>query len=56
MKKISYEEEPAKWIALHNAALGNLSTAIIQLKRLGFCDGDIVGSLGVEMKRYGDTS
>ena len=53
MKKITYEEDPDKWSGLHNAALGNLTTAIYQLKRIGFSDEDIIGSLKIILEKHG---
>lgn len=49
--KVSYDQDPTKWIGLHNAALGNLITAIKQLKRLSFSDADISGSLEVLLEK-----
>lgn len=53
MKKISYEKEPAKWYGLHNAALGNLTTAVFQLRRISFSDKDIIGSLEIILEKHG---
>jgi len=56
MKKISYDEEPTKWTGLHNAGLGNLTTAVFQLKRISFSDEEIIGSLKIILEKVvGDT-
>ena len=53
MKKITYEKDPMKWTGLHNAALGNLTTAVFQLKRINFSDDDIIGSLKIILEKHG---
>lgn len=53
MKKITYEEDPSKWMGLHNAALGNLTTAVYQLKRINFSDEEIIGSLKIILEKHG---
>jgi hypothetical protein len=50
-EKITYEEEPSKWISLHNAALGNIITAIKQLKRINFSNADISGTFEILLEK-----
>jgi len=49
--KITYEKEPMKWTSLHNAGLGNLITAIKQLKRINFTDDEIIGTLKILLEK-----
>ena len=51
MKKITYEEEPDKWMALHTAGESNLTVAIFQLRRIGFSDEEIIGVLKIFLEK-----
>lgn len=51
MDRVSYEDDPMLWSGLHSAALGNLITAIKQLKRISFRDEDITGTLQVLLEK-----
>lgn len=46
-ERIKYSEEPDKWTALHSAGESNLITAIFQLRRIGFTDKEIEGTLRI---------
>lgn len=51
MSRVTYEDNPVLWSGLHSAALGNLITAIRQLKRINFRDEDITGTLQVLLEK-----